>query len=150
PTPYRIDRHPSMSRHPTTPMTEADLRRHIGQQTLRPIGLLDLLKLRDGYAAPPGFDAFVVDTLEERDLDLVGAILDAPARDGGSRFVVGTSSVGTALAGRWHLTRPPLPTASPASGPILVVAGSCSPVTAGQIRHAAKSGFHVAAVQPGR
>ncbi len=30
---YRLDRHPSMSRHPVTPMQEADLCRHLAQQT---------------------------------------------------------------------------------------------------------------------
>ena len=35
-TVHRIDRHPTMSVHPTTPMGEADMRRHIGAQT-RPV-----------------------------------------------------------------------------------------------------------------
>ncbi len=30
---FRIDRHPVMSRHPVTPMREADLRRHLAGQT---------------------------------------------------------------------------------------------------------------------
>ena len=30
---YRIDRHPVMSRHPVTPMDEADLRIHLSRQT---------------------------------------------------------------------------------------------------------------------
>ena len=30
---YRLDRHPSISRHPVTPMTEADLRLHLAKQT---------------------------------------------------------------------------------------------------------------------
>ncbi len=32
-TTYRLDRHPTMSRHPITPMDEGDLRLHLGKQT---------------------------------------------------------------------------------------------------------------------
>ena len=32
---YRLDRHPVMSRHPVTPMDEADLGRHLARQTNR-------------------------------------------------------------------------------------------------------------------
>ncbi len=35
--PYRLDRHPTMARHPVTPMTEADVRRHLGAQTAPPV-----------------------------------------------------------------------------------------------------------------
>lgn len=41
--PYRLDRHPTMSRHPITPMTESDLRLHLAPQTRLRIGLLDIL-----------------------------------------------------------------------------------------------------------
>ena len=47
---YRLDRHPTMSRHPVTPMHEADLRRHLGAQTRRPIELIDMVQLRQGTA----------------------------------------------------------------------------------------------------
>ena len=43
---HRLDRHPTMSRHPTTPMKEADVRRHLGAQTNKTVGLLDFLALR--------------------------------------------------------------------------------------------------------
>jgi len=43
-TVHRIDRHPTMSVHPTTPMNEADMRRHIGAQTEQSIGLLAALE----------------------------------------------------------------------------------------------------------
>jgi uncharacterized protein YgbK (DUF1537 family) len=48
---YRLDRHPTMSRHPVTPMGEADLRRHLSDQTGRRIELIDMLQLRQGTAA---------------------------------------------------------------------------------------------------
>ena len=43
--PFRLDRHPSMSRHPVTPMDEADLRLHLAKQTKQTIGLLSVLQL---------------------------------------------------------------------------------------------------------
>jgi len=42
---FRLDRHPSMSRHPITPMDEADLRLHLSKQTRKKIGLLDVTQL---------------------------------------------------------------------------------------------------------
>src|SRR5438067_10399171 len=43
--PFRLDRHPSMSRHPITPMDEADLRLHLAKQTNKSIALFDILKV---------------------------------------------------------------------------------------------------------
>jgi 3-oxoisoapionate kinase len=42
---HRIDRHPTMRRHPVTPMDESDLRLHLARQTDRRIALLDILAL---------------------------------------------------------------------------------------------------------
>ena len=48
---HRIDRHPTMSRHPVTPMHEADLRRHLALQGLEPIGLVPWTLYGDGAEA---------------------------------------------------------------------------------------------------
>jgi uncharacterized protein YgbK (DUF1537 family) len=48
---YRLDRHPTMSRHPVTPMAEADLRLHLARQTDEPVGLVDLVALKQGRGA---------------------------------------------------------------------------------------------------
>ena len=42
---HRLDRHPSISKHPITPMTEADLRLHLAKQTKKKIALFDILKV---------------------------------------------------------------------------------------------------------
>ena len=42
---FRLDRHPTMSRHPVTPMHEADLRVHLSRQTQANIGLMSLPEL---------------------------------------------------------------------------------------------------------
>ena len=43
---FRIDRHPVMSRHPTTPMDESDLLIHLSRQTELTSGLVDLATLQ--------------------------------------------------------------------------------------------------------
>jgi uncharacterized protein YgbK (DUF1537 family) len=42
---YRLDRHPVMSKHPITPMHEADLAVHLSKQTDEKIGLINILEL---------------------------------------------------------------------------------------------------------
>jgi uncharacterized protein YgbK (DUF1537 family) len=146
--PYRLDRHPSMSRHPTTPMNEADLRVHLSRQTARPIGLFDILKVEQPNAHEL-FQEFsaqhpvgLIDLLYERQLATVGSLLDSCDKP---LFVVGSSGVESALCAHWQrigkLAKPG-PFDSPGSvGPILAICGSCSPVTAGQIEWAARNGF---------
>jgi uncharacterized protein YgbK (DUF1537 family) len=129
---FRLDRHPSMSRHPTTPMHEADLRKHLALQTSRSIGLVDVTKL-DG--ALPDTDIAILDLMDESQLAAVGRLID------GSPFVVGSSGVNAALAAHWRLQSATIPAAGPIDTPLLVVSGSCSPVTAGQIANAMQTGF---------
>src|SRR5690554_1307394 len=38
---FRLDRHPTMSQHPVTPMNEADLRLHLAEQGLKNVGLVE-------------------------------------------------------------------------------------------------------------
>ena len=45
---FRLDRHPSMSCHPVTPMDESDLRRHLARQTSLGCGLVDILSITKG------------------------------------------------------------------------------------------------------
>src|ERR1051326_829087 len=42
---FRLDRHPSMTKHPITPADESDLRLHLSRQTKKRIGLFDLLQM---------------------------------------------------------------------------------------------------------
>src|SRR5439155_7752178 len=86
PQPYRLDRHPSMSRHPTTPMDEADLRVHLAKQTDKSIGLIDVLKLATdpGELADARAQVVLIDLLDESQLPAVGRLI------AGSSFVVGS------------------------------------------------------------
>jgi len=147
---YRLDRHPTMSRHPVTPMHEADLRVHLGAQTSRRIELVDMLQLRDGtgsarVAQLVGKDVPVVllDVLDDATLVEAGRLVWEER--GAGLFSASSSGLCYALTAYWRsldlLPREPsLPVADRVSA-IAAVSGSCSPVTAAQIRWARAHGF---------
>lgn len=155
---HRLDRHPSVSRHPVTPMTEADLRVHLGRQTTKRIALLDVTALdapepllnKQGFADA---DILLIDGLNDAHLRRAGALIDGLAGDT-PLFSVGSSGVGTALTLHWGLKPAAAAQASsnasplPAS-PLFVISGSCSPVTAGQIDWAQANGFTCLEFSPG-
>lgn len=145
---YRLDRHPTMSRHPVTPMDEADLRRHLARQTDLPIGLIDFRSLDDPAAPNPLFSnahpILLVDVLNDAHLARIGGWL-AEAAQHRKLLVFGSSGVEYALTG-WALSTgrlpPPPPTPAVTEVPVLpVVSGSCSPVTARQIDRALAAGY---------
>ncbi|OWT65682.1 four-carbon acid sugar kinase family protein [Candidimonas nitroreducens] len=163
---YRLDRHPTMSRHPVTPMREADLRRHLEEQGLarvtgvhypdygRPAPQLDarvdeLLELLRGQGG-----AVLFDVACNADLAPVGRqIWRAAGR--GPVLVAGPSTVVQALAAHWDASdvAPSAGVAAvhriasdssarrqvavvPATAPVFALAGSMSPVTAHQVEQA--------------
>lgn len=149
----RLDRHPSMSRHPVTPMDEADLRLHLARQSERSIGLFDLTRL-----AAPRQDqavafaemrrrhgAVLIDLADERQLADVGALLAGATADGAPAFIVGSSGVESALCAHWReigvLTENSSSAAREPARPVLVASGSCSPVSTAQVRWAVENGF---------
>ncbi len=148
---YRIDRHPSMRRHPTTPMDEADLRVHLARQTRMPIGLVDLSDFQSGKASErlqtelkAGARAIVFDGIDGAMLEETARLIcRSPARR--RIFAVGSSGLTEGLLRYWrHLglisEAPALPKPA-ATDRLIVVSGSCSPVTARQIRRASQQGF---------
>ncbi len=161
-TTYRIDRHPTMSRHPVTPMKEGDLTLHLAAQTDRPVRAVDFLHL-DGFMPEDlGGDVPVVflDVLDARSQALAGGIVwKAATRE--RLFSASSSGLQSALVAHWRqsgiLASDPEPIA-PAEDVdrLLVLSGSCSPLTAEQITHAEDHGFAgiridvVAAASPDR
>ncbi|WP_343586731.1 four-carbon acid sugar kinase family protein, partial [Herbaspirillum sp.] len=151
---HRLDRHPTMSRHPVTPMDEADLRRHLGRQTGRRIELVDMVQLRDGASVAHvrlpslrGKDkpVVLVDVLDEETLREAGRLVWE--EKGAGVFSASSSGLQYALAAYWRAhgwipAQPSLPQAGPVPV-IAAVSGSCSPVTAGQIAWARAHGFAV-------
>lgn len=140
---HRIDRHPAMSRHPVTPMGESDLRRHLARQTGRRVELLDLTALHaDGLAAVLAHapDAVLFDGIDARHQLETGRLLW-----GGPPFGIGSSGLTYALIARWRELGLAPPAFTPPrlerAGRIVVVSGSCSPVTEAQIRYALGAGY---------
>ncbi len=148
---YRIDRHPVMSRHPVTPMAEADLRLHLKEQTALQTRLADLSMLAATDAderidalcrSADGMVLFDVDSAESQ--VHAGRQLWRLTPDKGW-FVAGSSGVEYALLTAWSkagLTQGrkvfPLPGKVDR---LAVVSGSVSPTTERQIRNATENGF---------
>jgi 3-oxoisoapionate kinase len=139
---YRIDRHPTMSRHPVTPMDEADLRLHLQKQGLQQVASIDYPDYGRSPAALDAQldallahapDAVLLDVADAQDLATVGRLLWQRAQQQ-RVLAAGPSSVVQALAAHWNDTadREP-PAIGPAQGPVLVLAGSLSPMTARQV-----------------
>lgn len=138
---HRIDRHPTMSRHPVTPMTEADLRLHLGRQGLRSIGLEDYRMLRSETRVDPlradEQDAVLFDVTQECDLVAIARRLAVPLA-ASPQLIVGASSVARMAANLWHKEGQPgasQPVAR-SKGAVLALVGSLSPVTRSQVEAA--------------
>lgn len=143
---FRIDRHPTMSRHPVTPMHEADLIRHLAGQTDVPIALVSLERIRAGeadaaFTAAGEVAGVLFDGMSMDDLAATGAVL----LHRGVRFAVGSSGVTRALVLAWRaagtIAGEPIASRAPEVDRLLVVSGSCSPVTARQIAQGASDGY---------
>lgn len=152
---YRLDRHPSMSVHPVTPATESDLTKLLAGQTTKKTGLVDILKVSGSLGdinlaveklISEKTQVLVYDALKNEDLVSIAGHLDAIAT--GYRmtlFSVGSSGIEMGLGTHWirngyfSPVKEWVPMAK--ASPLLVVSGSCSPVTAAQISHAKANGF---------
>ncbi|HEY1021598.1 MAG TPA: four-carbon acid sugar kinase family protein, partial [Flavisolibacter sp.] len=147
---YRLDRHPSMSRHPVTPAHESDLLLHLAAQTKKQLGLINITDIEKDVQCwqktiQQGDEVVLLDVLNEAQLTKIGHWLDASVKNNEPLFSVGSSGIEMALGNYWNAagmlhsqtTWPPLKKAVP----LLVVSGSCSPVTAAQISYAIAHGF---------
>ena len=154
---HRIDRHPTMSRHPVTPMHEADLRKHLAAQGLAQVAGVDYpsydqdaealdRQLDTLLAAKP--DAVLLDVAHAGHLATVGRLIWQRAQQQ-TLLAAGPSSVVQALAAHWQAgDGPAAPRVEAATGPVLVLAGSLSPVTARQVQ--AASAYRQVALAPAR
>jgi uncharacterized protein YgbK (DUF1537 family) len=127
-----------MENHPLNPMTESDLRRWLALQTAGAVGHLPLaivrsgreaIQARLGEEAAAGRRLVIADAVENADLMLLGeAIADDPLTTGGSGVAMGIAprlAAGAAAKGEKGF--------APVAGPGLVLAGSCSSATRGQV-----------------
>lgn len=131
-----------MAHHPLTPMTDPDLVRVLARQTPRKVGLVAWPTVRRGAAfvrdrltelRHEGCRWAIVDCLEDEDLLTIGeTVADHPLVTGGSGVAMGLPAN---FRRRGLLPdRGAEAAALPAvAGPALVLAGSCSAATLGQI-----------------
>lgn len=130
----------SMRDHPLTPMRDSSLLRLLAPQTPYPCGLIPLPVVREGQDAvraafaaleAKGVAHVIADAVTDADLRvLADACADHPLLTGGSGIARGLPALyrqSGSLSGS-------TPEITPA-GPALVLAGSCSSATRGQIRH---------------
>lgn len=148
-TVYRLDRHPTMSCHPVTPMREADVRLHLSQLTELPVGVINVLDIAAGRGEralasvlDSGAKIVAFDVLNEQDLRTVGELIWQTLPK--ECFSVSSSGLEYALTSHWRASgsvadQPSAKTAAPCKS-LLVVSGSCSPTTSLQIRTAVASG----------
>ena len=151
---YRLDKHPTMSRHPKTPMLEADLRIHLGRQIEARIDLMSLLDLEGEFEEVERrfrekltgqCDIVLFDVLHSESLEKAGRLIWDQGRET-TRFVVGSSGVEYALVEAWDKEgmidrRGVLPDPPGPAKQILVLSGSCAPATQRQILWAVDHGF---------
>ncbi|MFD2815600.1 four-carbon acid sugar kinase family protein [Paracoccus aerius] len=101
---FRLDRHPVMSRHPVTPMLEADLLRHLAAQTDLPSALIDLEGLADPRALQDalasGAGILSIDSMDPVSETAAGRLLWENRADLG--FVAGSQGVEYALVRHWQ------------------------------------------------
>ncbi|WP_436097239.1 four-carbon acid sugar kinase family protein [Bosea sp. LjRoot237] len=155
-TVHRIDRHPTMSVHPVTPMGEGDLRRHLAAQGLERVALVDY-RSHEGDGAVPALDvalasqpdAVLFDVSRPSDLAAIGALL-RERTSAGPMLAIGPSSVAQAFTGfpRGEQSAMPKLARSDSGGNLLALVGSLSPVTRAQVENA--SGYQMLAIDPAR
>jgi len=147
----RLDRHEVMSKHPVTPMSEADVRRVLAKQTKRPVGLISIEDLQDAETAAKalqreladGRKLVAVDSVSAADLAQVGALLWDSRRSGMLAF--GSQGVEYALIAYWRhqglIGDAPAFSCAGRSKQMVAISGSASALTADQINHASAHGF---------
>ncbi|UUO04554.1 four-carbon acid sugar kinase family protein [Blastopirellula sp. J2-11] len=136
-----------MEHHPLNPMTESDLTQILSRQSKHAVGLIS----RDIIATAPsaianaiesrieqGRPLIIVDAINDGDMETIAAVA---AR---MPFVTGGSGLGGKLPGAYRkegcLTSLSLEPAIPvATGPTLLLAGSCSPATQAQVANWSES-----------
>ena len=132
-----------MENHPLNPMTDADLVRVLGRQTQGRVGLLGFNDLQKGAAAAAvqlkhlqtaGCRYAICDTVEDGHLDVIARAV------AGYRLITGGSGIAQALPEEYRRSGWLSPVAdagrlSPIEGPALVISGSCSTATLGQVEH---------------
>lgn len=135
--------------HPLNPMHDSNLVRVLGRQTRLPVGLVTIDTIAQGEAAvraafaaqaAAGKRILIVDTLQDADLRIIGAACsDMPLVTGGSGIALGLAA-NFVRAGK-VAPRPSQARMAAPRGRAVILAGSCSEATRGQIAAAQAAGL---------
>jgi uncharacterized protein YgbK (DUF1537 family) len=130
-----------MEHHPLTPMTDPDIRRWLKRQSKHPVGHVAYRDVAQGAEAiaaalsredEAGHRLVVLDAVTDEDLRAIGqAVHDLPLITGGSGIALGLPETFR----RQGLLSDKVQEWQGASGPALVLSGSCSKATRGQVEH---------------
>ncbi|QND50784.1 four-carbon acid sugar kinase family protein [Phyllobacterium sp. 628] len=130
-----------MENHPLTPMTDSDIRRWLRRQTAAEVGHIPLDKVRAGPAVlnkafaaenKAGRRLVVADAISDQDLQAIGkAAADHKLITGGSGIALGLPR-NFRDKGLLSDNRKPLPVAT---GPGIVLSGSCSKASQNQVAY---------------
>ena len=132
-----------LENHPLNPMSDADLVRVLSRQTKGKVGLLDFATLQQGSDAASarltqlraaGCRYAICDTIEDSQLDVIAAAISE------HKLVTGGSGIAQALPAEyrrlgWLQEISNAGQLSKITGAKLIVSGSCSQATLGQISH---------------
>ena len=148
---YRLDRHPVMSAHPSTPMAEADLRQVLAEQLggSETPEAIHLPSYEDGTFKDAWAErrrdvkgqAFVVDAVTEDHMDVIAEALTREEHVHGPSIVVGSGGIMAALARSVSDQEARTPGQQRPSGPVLAISASASSTTAAQIDDAISNGW---------
>ena len=131
----------SMRHHPLTPMTDSSLVRVLGRQSKHKVGLVPYSVVKGGAPAiaqafadlrAQGYRHAITDAIEDRDLENIGAAASSLA------LITGGSGIAIGLPANYRMARH-LPrrdgaeALDPVGGPGVVLSGSCSAATLGQV-----------------
>ena len=146
----------SMKDHPLTPMHDANLVRVLQRQSKCKIGLIPLDVVTKGPAAvqealaasqAAGYALMIADAVRDEDLRVLGeALADARLITGGSGIGIGLPDNFRRL-GRIGTTPLPVRMKAPPGRPV-ILAGSCSAATRGQVQAAIGAGIPALKIVP--
>ena len=146
-----------MRNHPLTPMRDSDLRRVLRRQTDCDVGHVAYVDVDSGADAIRA--AFALQNAANKHIVIVDALNDAHLRSIGKaaanlKLVTGGSGVAIGLPAAYlnaglieHLNPPPQKLSAP-NGRAIVLAGSCSSATRGQVQAALAAGFPSFRIDP--
>ncbi len=137
---HRLDRHPGLRSHPSTPMREAQLSIHLAAQTSLPIAELHLPDLaRYPDLAREHRGPIILDCVEQEALIWIGRLI-WPSEAERPLFAVGSGGLSYALGGVLGHDQGRQAELEPVEA-VLAVSGSCADQTALQIQEAERRGW---------